>query len=80
MPLSKASEILIRDWLTEYHLNGGPIWGIKESGIVSMLRRLEKESGVKCNAHTFRRGFASMLRRNGVDSLDIMKLGHWKSV
>ena len=21
-----------------------------------------------------------MLRRNGVDSLDIMKLGHWKSV
>ena len=33
-----------------------------------------------CNAHTFRRGFASIQRRNNVDSLDIMKLGHWKSL
>jgi len=80
MPFSTATETLLRDWFTEYHPNGGSIWGINKSGIVSMLRRLEKSSGVKCNAHTFRRGFASILRRNGVDSLDIMKLGHWKSL
>jgi len=80
MPFSRATETLLKDWLAEYHPNGGSIWGINKSGIVSMLRRLEKSSGVKCNAHTFRRGFASILRRNGVDSLDIMKLGHWKSL
>ena len=80
MPFSETTEILIKDWLTEYQPNGGPLWGIDKSGIVSMLRRLEEETGIKCNAHTFRRGFASILRRNGVDTLDIMKLGHWKSI
>ncbi len=80
MPLSVDTEILLRDWLAEYHPNGGSIWGITKGGIVSMLRRLERSSGVKCNAHTFRRGFASILRRKGVDTLDIMKLGHWKSM
>ena len=80
MPFSAVTETLLRDWLAEYTPNGGPIWEINKSGIVSMLRRLEKKSGIKCNAHTFRRGFASILRRNGVDSLDIMKLGHWKSI
>jgi site-specific recombinase XerD len=80
MPLSKASEILIKAWLEEAHITKGKVWGLSKAGIVSMLRRLEKVSGVKCNAHTFRRGFASILRRNGVDTLDIMKLGHWKSI
>ena len=80
MPFSTTTKTLLRGWLTEYQPNGGPIWGISKSGIVSMLRRLEKSSGVKCNTHTFRRGFASILRRKGVDSLDIMKLGHWKSI
>lgn len=70
----------MRDWLSEYNPNGGTIWGIGKNGIVTMLRRLERKSGIKCNAHTFRRGFASILRRKGVDSLDIMKLGHWKSL
>jgi hypothetical protein len=45
-----------------------------------MLARLKAKSGLTCNAHTFRRAFASMLRRNHVDSLDIMKLGGWKSL
>jgi len=80
MPFSTATETLLRDWLAEYHPTGGSIWGIGKNGMVSMLRRLERSSGIKCNAHTFRRGFASILRRNGVDSLDIMKLGHWRSI
>jgi len=80
MPFSPITGNLIREWLTEYNPNGGNIWGIKKSGIVSMLRRLEKSTGIKCNAHTFRRGFASILRRKGIDSLDIMRLGHWKSI
>ncbi len=80
MSLSAASETLIRAWLDEAHITEGRIWRLSKAGIVSMLRRLEKASGIKCNAHTFRRGFASILRRKGVDTLDIMTLGHWKSI
>jgi len=80
IPFGIGTEILLGEWLSEYHPNGGSIWGLNKAGIVSMLRRLEKSSGVKCNAHTFRRGFASILRRNKVDSLDIMRLGVWRSL
>jgi len=80
MPLGELSENLLKQWLTEYQPGDGIVWGINENGIVSMLRRLEKKSGIKCNAHTFRRGFASILRRRGVDILDIMNLGHWQSM
>jgi len=80
MPMGPRTEQLIKEWLVEYHPPiGGNIWGLRQNGIVIMLRRLEKETGIKCNAHTFRRGFACIQRRNGVDSLDIMELGHWKS-
>jgi len=80
MPLGETSEKLLKQWLTEYRPEDGNVWGLTQNGFVTMLRRLEKKSGVKCNAHTFRRGFASELRRAGVDILDIMKLGHWESM
>jgi len=80
MPMGSHTEDLLRKWLSEHHPNkDSNIWGISENGMVSMLRRLEKRSGIKCNAHTFRRGFASIQRRNGVDTLDIKDLGHWES-
>jgi len=76
----EVTESLVKDWLAEYHPDGGPIWGISKSGIVTMLRRLEERTGLKCNPHSFRRGFASIEREKGVDSLDIMKLGNWRSL
>lgn len=45
-----------------------------------MLGRLEAKTGLKCNAHTFRKTFASILARRGVDSLHIMRLGRWESI
>jgi len=80
MPFSEETEALLRAWVQEYH--PGPnenIWGLTENGIVSMLRRLEKKSGIKCNAHTFRRGFASILCKKNLNSVIIKNLGHWKS-
>lgn len=80
MPMGPRTESLIREWLSEYTPpKDGNIWGLKARGMSTMLRRLENKTGIKCNAHTFRRGFACILRRNGVDSLDIKELGHWKS-
>ena len=46
--------------------------------IVDMLRRLRDKTGLPCNAHTFRRSFASILAKRGVDSLHIMRLGRWE--
>ena len=45
-----------------------------------MLRRLAVQTGIRCNAHSFRRGFATELRRKGLSGLDIAELGRWSSV
>ena len=42
--------------------------------------RLEKETGLPCNPHTFRRTFASNLHRAGLDVEHIMRLGGWESL
>lgn len=80
MPMGPETEKLLKQWLTEYRPpDGGNIWGINKRGIEMVLKRLEKKAGFKCNAHTFRRGFACIQRRNKVDTLDIKTLGHWQS-
>ena len=56
------------------------IWGLNEWGIVSMLRRLEKVTGLPCNPHTFRRTFACLLRKAGIDTMTIKDLGRWESL
>ena len=45
-----------------------------------MLWRLRAKTGLPCNAHTFRRTFASILSKRGADLLHIMKLGGWQSL
>ena len=45
-----------------------------------MLCRLRDKTGLPCNPHTFRRTFASILAKRGVDSLHIMRLGRWESI
>jgi len=58
----------------------GNIWGMDRYAISKMLDRLGKENGIKCNPHSFRRGFACMLHRRGLSTLDIMYLGGWESL
>jgi site-specific recombinase XerD len=74
------TEELLKQWLAIYNSNGGPIWGLKARGIQAMLWRLESKTKVKCNAHSIRRGFATILSKRGVDSLHIMRLGRWSSL
>ncbi len=66
--------------LLEQYVPDGNIWGITESGIVSMLKRLEAATGLPCNPHTFRRTFACLLRKAGVDTMIIKDLGRWESL
>jgi len=78
-PFGKLSEHYLRAWLNEYKPNGN-IWGINKRGIQTMLRRLQIETGLPCNPHTFRRTFACLLRKQGIDCLTIKDLGRWESL
>ncbi|MDD5095019.1 MAG: tyrosine-type recombinase/integrase [Dehalococcoidia bacterium] len=79
-PFGEMSEKYLRAWLAEYNSNGSTIWGLNRWGIVSMLNRLERKTGLTCNPHTFRRTFACLLRKAGVDVMTIKDLGRWESL
>jgi integrase/recombinase XerD len=57
----------------------GKLFGLSSEGLKTMLRRLEDRTDIKCNSHSFRRGFATELRRKGLSELDIAELGRWSS-
>ncbi len=74
------SEGYLMAWLANYQPNGSCIWGLNYWGITMMLKRLREKTGLPCNPHTFRRTFAVLLRKAGVDCLTIRDLGRWESV
>jgi site-specific recombinase XerD len=78
-PFGALSESYLRQWLAQYQPNGN-IWGLNAWGITSMLRRLEAKTGITCNPHTFRRTFAVLLRKAGIDTMTIKELGRWESL
>ena len=79
-PFGALSEGYLKAWLAEYSPNGSCIWGINARGVQIMLKRLQEITGVPCNPHTFRRTFAVLLRKAGVDCLTIRDLGRWETV
>jgi site-specific recombinase XerD len=78
-PFGELSQKYLSEWLAQYKPDGN-IWGLNHWGIASMLRRLEKTTGLPCNPHTFRRTFACLLRKAGVDTMTIKDLGRWESL
>jgi site-specific recombinase XerD len=78
-PFCRLSERYLKEWLAYYSPNGS-IRGINRNGIQTMLQRLEQSTGLPCNPHTFRRTFACLLRKGGVDTMTIKDLGRWESL
>jgi len=78
-PFRERTEMLMREWLSQYKGNGR-LWDLNTWGIIEMLKVLRVKTGLPCNPHTFRRTFASLLAKRGVDSLHIMRLGRWESI
>jgi len=78
-PFGGLSEMYLQRWLGSNGRNGN-LWGINENGISVMLKRLRYKTGLPCNPHTFRRTFACLLRKQGLDCLTIKDLGRWESV
>ncbi len=79
-PFGELSERYLKELVNQSSVNGDNIWGTGRSGIITMLRRLEAETGIICNPHTFRRTFACLLRKAGVDTMTIKDLGRWESL
>jgi integrase/recombinase XerC len=78
-PFTERTTKLLREYLS-HNSTSDSIWHLNTWGIISILRRLEKKTGLPCNPHTFRRTFASNLHRRGVDVEHIMRLGGWESL
>jgi site-specific recombinase XerD len=78
-PFGQRTEKLLREWLSQYH-NDGRLWDLNWWGVRDVIDRLSTRTGIKVSPHTFRRTFASILAKRGVDSLHIMRLGRWKSI
>ncbi len=52
---------------------------ITSCGIQTMLQRLGQTSGIRCNAHSFRRGFCVHNVKSGLSNKVIQSLGGWES-
>jgi integrase/recombinase XerC/integrase/recombinase XerD len=78
-PFGELTEKHLNDWLDVYTPDGN-IWGLTKNSIQTMLQRLQEKTGLPCNPHTFRRTFACLLRKAGVDTMTIKDLGRWESL
>ncbi len=78
-PFGELTLKYLKVWLAESNQNGN-VWGGQKWGIVSMLRRLKVTTGLPCNSHSFRRSFACLLRKAGLDTMTIKDLGRWESL
>jgi len=78
-PFGERTESLLREWLSQHEPNGN-IWGMGKWDIIEMLRRLRAKTNLPCNPHVFRRSFATVLAKRGIDALHIMRLGRWESI
>jgi len=79
-PFGEQSEHYLKAWLAEYQPNGSNVWGVNRWQTVVIMRNLKAKTGLPCNPHTFRRTFAVLLRKAGVDCLTIKDLGRWESL
>ena len=70
----------VEDWLLESGKKSGSLFDLNTHGMQSFFLRLEKQTGLKTNAHVFRRAFAVIGRELGLSDLTIKDLGRWNSV
>jgi integrase/recombinase XerC/integrase/recombinase XerD len=69
-----AGNGIVKDWFVKHDS-----LGMTARGISTMLKRLGKATGIKCNPHSFRRGFAVHQVKSGLSNKVIQALGGWES-
>jgi integrase/recombinase XerC len=78
-PFTPSTGVLLRELISKDGA-GLNIWHMTRRGIQSMLHDYSEKLNMPCNAHTFRRTFASNLHRKGVDVEHIMRLSGWETL
>jgi len=66
---------LLKKWFDKHKA-----FELSRAGIRTMLARLEKETGITCNAHCFRRGFVINQLKQGLSTRVVQKLGGWQTI
>jgi len=69
-----AGNGIVKDWFTKHDS-----LGITPHGIQTMLQRLGQATGIRCNAHSFRRGFCVHNVKLGLSNKVIQSLGGWET-
>ena len=73
----RAHTSSLLDQYLEEAAHGESLLGLAPRGISIMLSRLGEKTGIKCNAHAFRRTFATESVRNGLNLFHVQSLlGH----
>jgi site-specific recombinase XerD len=70
-----AGNGLIREWFSEYDS-----FEVTKGGAQTMLKRLKAESGIQCNAHSFRRGFCVHQVKSGLSTRVVQALGGLENI
>jgi len=74
-PFTKDTGEMLKQWFSEHKT-----FELNRSGIQTMLTRLEQKTGITCNAHCFRRGFAIYQLKKGLSTRVVQSLGGWESI
>ncbi len=74
-PFTKETGDLLKKWFSEHKT-----FELNRAGIQTMLARLEQKTGIPCNAHCFRRGFAIYQLKKGLSTRVVQSLGGWESI
>jgi len=70
-----AGNGVVRHWFSEHDT-----FDISKAGTQTMLKRLAKETGIRCNPHSFRRGFAVHQVKSGLSTRVVQALGGWETI
>ena len=66
---------IVKDWFSEHDS-----FGLTSEGIQTILKIMSRETGIRCNPHSFRRGFAVHLVKSGLSTRVVQSLGGWESI
>jgi len=70
-----AGNGIVKDWFSEHDS-----FGLTSEGIQTVLKILSRETDIRCNPHSFRRGFAVPLVKSGLSTRVVQTLGGWESI
>jgi site-specific recombinase XerD len=72
---TKDTGEMLKQWFGEHNT-----FEFSKDGLQGMLRKLELKTGITCNAHCFRRGFAINQIKQGRPTRIVQSMGGWESI